>query len=84
MAESIGPFQESAGAKMPEGAVIDGFDISPCFTATQGTQRPQELLTHFPHRHRKTLFSACRQKGWKVIYNYASQKWELYNLKIDR
>ena len=63
--------------------MIDGFEISPYFTATQGTHRPQEFLPHFPHRHRNTLFSTYGQKDWKIIYNYASQKWELYNLKID-
>jgi arylsulfatase A-like enzyme len=63
--------------------VIDGFDISPYFTGTEGTHRPQEFLTHFPHRHRNTLFSTYRQKDWKIIYNYASETWELYDLKDD-
>ncbi|MEM7383980.1 MAG: sulfatase-like hydrolase/transferase [Verrucomicrobiota bacterium] len=72
-----------AGAKIPANAVIDGFDISPYFTAREGTHRPQEFLTHFPHRHRNTLFSSFRQNDWKIIYNYASEKWELYNLKLD-
>ena len=56
-----------AGAKIPKDAVIDGFDISPYFTATEGTHRPQEFLTHFPHRHRNTLFSTYRRKNWKII-----------------
>lgn len=72
-----------AGVKIPEEAVIDGFDISPYFTATEGTHRPQEFLTHFPHRHRNTLFSTYRRKDWKIIYNYGSETWELYNLKFD-
>ena len=72
-----------AGAKVSEDVVIDGFDISPYFIATEGTHRPQEFLTHFPHKHRDTLFSTYRQKNWKIIYNYASDKWELYNLKLD-
>ena len=72
-----------AGAKIPKDSVIDGFDISPYFTAKEGTHRPQEFLTHFPHKHRNTLFSTYRRKNWKIIYNYASEKWELYNLKLD-
>ncbi|MEM7232454.1 MAG: sulfatase-like hydrolase/transferase, partial [Planctomycetota bacterium] len=76
-------FLSIAGAKVPEGAVMDGFDIRPYFTGTEGTHRPQEFLTHFPHRHRNTLFSTYRRGNWKIIYNYASQKWELYNLKLD-
>ena len=72
-----------AGAKIPKDAVIDGFDISPYFTGTEGTHRPQEFLTHFPHKHRNTMYSTYRRKNWKIIYNYASEKWELYNLKLD-
>ena len=68
---------------IPEGAVIDGFDIRPYFTGKAGTHRPQEFLTHFPHRHRNTLFSTYREKNWKVLYNYGSSKWELYDLDTD-
>ena len=57
--------------------------ISPYLTGTPGTHRPQEFLTHFPHRHRNTLFSTYRQKDWKIIYSYASEEWELYNLEDD-
>ena len=72
-----------AGAEIPKDAVIDGHDISPYFTGKPGPHRPQEFLTHFPHRHRNTLFSTYRQKDWKIIYSYASEEWELYNLKDD-
>jgi len=72
-----------AGASIPEGAVIDGYDISPYFTGTEGTHRPQEFLTHFPHKHQNTMYSTYRHKEWKIIYSYASAKWELYNLTDD-
>lgn len=72
-----------AGGQIPGTAVIDGHDISPYFTATPGTHRPQEFLTHFPHRHRNTLFSTYRENDWKIIYNYATEEWELYNLRTD-
>lgn len=71
------------GAKLPEDAVIDGHDITPSFTGTPGPHRPQEFLVHFPHRHRNTLFSSYRADAWKIIYSYASQQWELYNLEDD-
>ena len=29
------------------------------------------------------MYSTYRRKNWKIIYNYASEKWELYNLKLD-
>lgn len=72
-----------AGASLPANAVIDGHDISPYFTGVAGTHRPQEFLVHFPHRHRNTLFSTYREDDWKIIYSYASEQWELYNLKDD-
>lgn len=72
-----------AGARIPEGAVIDGFDVRPYFTGKAGAHRPAEFLTHFPHRHRNTLFSTYREKNWKVIYNYGGGKWELYDLDDD-
>lgn len=72
-----------AGATIPDDAVIDGFDISPCFVGKEGEHRPQEFLTHFPHRHQNTLFSTYRKGDWKIIYNYAPESWELYHLKDD-
>ena len=72
-----------AGVSVPSGAVMDGHDISPYFTGTPGPHRPQEFLTHFPHRHRNTLFSTYRQSHWKIIYRYASEEWELYHLEDD-
>ena len=72
-----------AGAGIPSDVVIDGHDISPYFKGIPGTHRPQEFLTHFPHRHRNTLFSTFRQNEWKIIYSYATEAWELYNLEND-
>ena len=72
-----------AGADIPDGTVIDGFDISPYFAGKAGRHRPQQFLTHFPHRHQNTLFSTYREDNWKVIYNYGSNKWELYDLASD-
>jgi len=72
-----------AGANIPKNAVIDGHDISPYFMGMPGPHRPQEFLTHFPHRHRNTLFSTYRTEDWKIVYSYASAQWELYNLADD-
>lgn len=70
-------------AVIPEGSVIDGFDVSPYFEGKDTECRPAEFLTHFPHRHRNTLFSTFREDDWKLIYSYANEKWELYNLASD-
>ena len=72
-----------AEAEIPSDAMIDGYDLSPYFFGVDGTHRPQEFLTHFPHRHRNTLFSTLRIDHWKIIYQYAGKSWELYNLKTD-
>ncbi|MEM0925348.1 MAG: sulfatase-like hydrolase/transferase, partial [Planctomycetota bacterium] len=72
-----------AGANLPAGAIIDGHDLCPYFRGSPGTHRPQEFLTHFPHRHHNSLFSTYRKEDWKIIYNYASETWELYHLRED-
>ena len=37
-----------ADAKIPDDAVIDGHDISPYFTGTPGTHRPQHTARNHP------------------------------------
>jgi len=71
-----------AGVKHPKPATLDGFDISPYFSG-KDAKRPQEFLVHFPHAHANNLFSTFIKGDWKVIYQYASSGWELYNLKDD-
>ncbi len=63
-------------------ASLDGFDISPYFSG-EDARRPQEFLVHFPHAHTNNLFSTFIKDGWKVIYSYASEDWELYELSKD-
>ncbi|BCX48766.1 hypothetical protein HAHE_26740 [Haloferula helveola] len=62
---------------------IDGHDLTPYFRADPGTHRPQELLIHFPHDHRSDYFTIFREGDWKLIYNYASDSYELYDLASD-
>jgi len=72
-----------AGAELPQDARQDGHSLIPYFRGQDGTHRPQDFLIHFPHKHYNTLFSSWRQGDFKIIYNYASATWELYNLKRD-
>ena len=72
-----------ANAHLPANSLIDGHDLSPYFFGVPGMHRPQEFLSHFPHRHRNTLFSTLRIGKWKIIYQYANASWELYNLAED-
>ena len=62
---------------------IDGTDLRPYLRADPGTHRPQELLIHFPHDHRSDYFTIFREGDWKLIYNFASNTHELYNLATD-
>lgn len=70
-------------AGTPVTTPIDGYDLSPYFRATPGTHRPQELLIHFPHDHRSDYFTIFRENEWKLIYNYPSNSYELFNLATD-
>ena len=76
-------FLGTSGIAIPEELVLDGFDVSPYFAGLEGLCRPQDFLVHFPHQHRNTLFSTYRENDWKIIYSYATEKWELYNLVED-
>jgi len=70
-------------AGIPLTGKIDGSDLSPYLRGEPGTHRPQELLIHFPHDHRSTYFTIFREGPWKLIHNYATSSYELYNLEND-
>jgi arylsulfatase A-like enzyme len=71
------------GVQTPDDAKIDGLDVSAAFRGDSSFESPSTFTTHFPHRHRNTLFSTHRHDNWKIIYNYGSTNWELYNLQTD-
>ena len=72
-----------AGAKLPKDTILDGVDISPAFLGDSTFKTNFTFTTHFPHKHRNTLFSTHREGDWKIIYNYGSESWELYDLRSD-
>ena len=72
-----------AGARTPRNAILDGLDIRPAFLGDSTFKTNSSFTTHFPHRHRNTLFSTHREGDWKIIYNYGSESWELYDLGSD-
>ncbi len=71
-----------AGVEHPNPKRMDGFDISP-YIIGKDAKRPQEFLVHFPHKHANSLFSTYIKDDWKVIYSYATETWELYNIARD-
>jgi arylsulfatase A-like enzyme len=76
-----------ATAGVPVPAIpLDGSDLSPYLRATPNFHRPQELLIHFPHDHNGAAgdyYSVFHQGDFKLIYNYPSNSYELYNLASD-
>ena len=72
-----------AGAQPVKEMILDGVDVSPLLSENSSLKTLPKFTTHFPHKHRNTLFSTHREGDWKIIYNYGSATWELYNLKKD-
>lgn len=72
-----------AGAKAPKDTMLDGVDVSPTFRGDATFKTNSTFTTHFPHKHRNTLFSTHREGDWKIIYNYGPESWELYDLESD-
>lgn len=70
-------------AAVPFSQAVDGHDLRPYLTSTPGFHRPQSLVTHFPHGHNNDHFSVYHEGDWKLIFNYADESPELYNLAAD-
>jgi len=70
-------------ANVSHSDTIDGYDLRPYFKASPGSHRPQELLIHFPHDHRSDYFAFFRDGPYKLIYNFAPNTYELYNVVTD-
>ena len=77
-----------AGAKTPDGHVIDGHDLGPLLRGETG-KRPEVFLSHFPHRHATSYFTTYRDGDWKLIYRYfpdvekGEKRYGLYHLGED-
>jgi len=76
-----------ANVNLPEGFVVDGFDLQDQLIGKQNKIRDELFLNHFPHgNHRTNYFSSLVQLDWKIIYHYQTDKkprYELFNLKED-
>lgn len=73
-------------ANVSHSNVIDGHDLREYFKGTPGNHRPQELLIHFPHDHNGAwgdYYSVYHEGDYKLIYNYAADSYELYNVVTD-
>lgn len=69
--------------------VVDGKSFVSLLKGGHYAQSDRLLVWHNPHRWSNeegpgiNFFSAIRQGKWKLIYNYKSEKLELYNLEKD-
>ena len=62
---------------------LDGHDLTPYLRGTPGTHRPQQILNYWPGDHYADFFAIFRDADWKLIYRFASDTFELYNLAAD-
>ena len=78
----------AAGISNPAGFGEDGHDLAPYFAGTAGEHRPQEIAIHFPHNRGSnsgsaSYFSWIRKGDMKLIFQYANNSHELYDLSTD-
>lgn len=62
---------------------VDGVSLWPVIKGTKEKERP--IFWHYPHYHNGGArpYSAIRLGNWKLIKQYESDTYELYNLKED-
>jgi arylsulfatase A-like enzyme len=84
-----------AGVKLPDGVVVDGYDLKEQLAGKCNNSRKEDFLNHFPHAHRSSYYTSYVDGDWKVIYHYPVPAkgrsrqpptgigYELYNLKDD-
>ncbi len=58
-------------------------DTTQIKSSTANTIANRDLIWHFPHTYDGPPYSAIRRGDWKLIYWYADQRTELYNLADD-
>lgn len=64
---------------------VDGNNLLPYFTGS-GNRPPQEFFLHFPNSHSNSdrqFYTILREGNWKLILDYASNSYELYDLSND-
>lgn len=78
-------FAEIAGAEVPVTHQVDGVSILPLVTKGVAPAR-ETLFWHYPSetgKWKNRMASAIRQGDYKLIYFYADNRFELFNLKSD-
>ena len=65
------------------GGVIDGVSFVPLLKQTGEYPRERPIFWHYPNTYDQPPSSAVRQGDWKLIYQHAGRRLELYNLAED-
>lgn len=69
---------------LPDHPTIDGRDLSPALRGNPDTEPSKGFLVHFPHgRHNDELFSTWIEGNHKLIYQYESRDWQLFDIRKD-
>ena len=68
---------------IPAPHAFDGYDLSQYLQGNPGTHRPQNMLLYLPIDHNNDFFSVYRDDDWKLIYLFASDTYQLYDLSSD-
>ena len=70
-------FTQSAGP-------IDGVSFVPMLSGVHNKKQTRPIYWHFPNTSNgQSPYSSIRQGDWKLIYNHATRKRELFNLSDD-
>ncbi len=73
-----------AGTKHPAPGQLDGHDITDLLGGKADQRRPDRFIWHEPNFWAHSgPESAIRDGKWKLIYFYAHQRWELFDLSED-
>jgi len=72
------------GVKHPSPELLDGYDVSDLLAGRNQDVRPGLFFWHEPNFWAHSgPESSIREGKWKLIYFYATRKWELYDLSED-
>jgi arylsulfatase A-like enzyme len=73
-----------AGAEHPDPDQLDGYDITDLLSGKADQERPARFIWHEPNFWAHSgPESTIRDGRWKLIYFYAHQRWELFDLTED-
>lgn len=73
-----------AGGKHPAPDQLDGYDITELLSGKDDQKRPDRFIWHEPNFWAHSgPESTIREGEWKLIYFYADQRWELFDLTED-